>query len=312
MNRSTRDSITRDELVADLSSLGIESGASLNVMVSLRSIGSIVGGAKTFIDALLDVVGLDGTLVTNSYVPVFPLPLSEEHAAKVSDRSTPSYAGAVANAMISYPGSHRSRHPVQKYAAIGKNAEELMQNHGPENYAYDVLRVLAETGGRLLKVGPDDQVPGVATTHTAIWKLGLHQRRPRAGINYRNESGELITFERDWPAVCSDAYLRFMPLCREAGTFITEGYVGHAEAKITDMGKTLDFQVQLLSKDPLFLLCDDPVCRICRFDWEFSDGSLVSYWFHRGVRYLHRQVGALTGSRSSAQRHGELRINEAN
>jgi aminoglycoside 3-N-acetyltransferase len=290
MPTSTDLPITREQLAADLERLGVKRGDLLNVMVSLSSVGVIAGGARTFIDALLDVVGPEGTLVTNSYVDVYPLPLSEEDAAKISDRWTPSYAGAVANAMIHYPGAYRSRHPVQKYAAVGRRAEELTQNHGPNSFAYDVLRIMAETGGKLLKVGPDDIVLGVATTHSAIWKLGFQQQRPRAGINYRNGNGELLTFERDWPGVCVEAYHRFMPLCREAGTFLSEGRVGHAEAKIIDMGKTLNLQIEILSKDPTFLLCEDPVCTICRLSWDFSDGSPAAFWFHRALKYLRRRL----------------------
>jgi aminoglycoside N3'-acetyltransferase len=287
----TSDPITREQLTVDFKRLGIKQGDTLDVMVSLKSIGKIVGGAKTFIDALLDVVGPDGTLVTNSYVHVYPLPLSKEDAGKISDRWTPSYAGAVANAMIHYPGACRSRHPIQKFAAVGKRAKELIENHGPDSFAYDVLRVLAESDGKLLKVGPDDQVQGVATTHTAIWKLGLRQNRPRAGINYRNDKGTLVTFERDWPGVCADTYLKFTSLCRDAGTFICEGRVGHADGQITDMGKTLNLQIELLSEDPTILLCDDPICQYCRLGWEFANGSAVGVWFHRGILYLRRQIG---------------------
>jgi aminoglycoside 3-N-acetyltransferase len=291
MTTLNNDLITRDQLVSDLERLGVRRGDLLDVMVALRSVGKIEGGAKTFIDSLLDVVGPEGTLVTNSYISVYPLPLSKEDAGKISDRWTPSYAGAVANAMIHYPGSFRSRHPVQKFAAVGRRAEELTQNHGPDSFAYDVLRVLTETGGKLLKVGPEDKVLGVATTHTALWKLGFQQERPRAGVNYRNEKGEVVTFERDWVGVCSGAYMKFIPRCREAGAVLSEGRIGKAEAKITDMGKTLKLQLEILSKDPEFLLCDDPLCMLCRLGWEFSDGSAAVFWFHRGIQYLRRRFG---------------------
>jgi aminoglycoside N3'-acetyltransferase len=280
--------------------LGVNQGDLLDVMISLKSIGTVMGGAKTVIDALVDAVGPEGTLVTNSYVRAYPLPLSKEDAGKISDRWTPSYAGAVANAMIHYPGAYRSRHPVQKYAAVGGRAEELTQSHGPDSFAFDVLRIVAETGGKLLKVGPEEKVLGVATTHTAIWMLGLRQRYPSVGINYLDEDGELLTFERDWAAVCSSRYIKFMPVCREKGAILSEGRVGLAEGKITDMGKTLALQLDLLSNDPTFLLCDDPLCLLCRLSWDFSNGSLVSVWFHRASRHLRRRIESIFGSRSLA------------
>ena len=171
--------VTKDRLVADLKNLGVRPGDLLNVKVSLKSVGYVEGGPNTLIDALLEVVGPEGTLVSDSFVNVYPLPLSKKNAKKISDRWTPSYAGAVANAMIKYPNAFRSLHPVQKFVAIGAMAEELTQNHTPDSYAYDVLRVMCETGGRNLKLGTDEKVVGVGTTHVAIGALGFHQKRSR-------------------------------------------------------------------------------------------------------------------------------------
>ena len=98
--------IDRRQLFRDLRTLGVRTGDLLNVKASLRAIGPIEGGAATLIEALLEAVGSEGTIVADSFVNVYRLPLSSEDAEKIVDQSTPSYAGALANAIIAHPRSH--------------------------------------------------------------------------------------------------------------------------------------------------------------------------------------------------------------
>lgn len=273
--------ITKDHLAVDLKNLGVRPGDLLNIKVSLKSVGYVDGGPETLIDALLEAVGPEGTIVSDSFVRVYPLPLSEENAKKISDRWTPTYAGAVASAMIEYPIARRSLHPVQKFSAIGALAEDLTQKHTPESYAYDVLRRMCDMGGRNLKIGADEKVVGVGTTHVAIGELGFQQKRPRTGVNYRNEKGEIVTFKRNWSGACAEGLINFVPLYQAAGAVISESRVGKAPSKITDMRKTLDIELAVLSVDPTFFFCDDPACISCRSSWEFSTGSRLSAICHR-------------------------------
>ncbi len=268
--------ITKDRLVNDLTKLGVKEGDLLNVKASLKSIGYIEGGANTLIKALLEVVGEKGTIVTDSFVNCYPLPLSKKHRVIISDKDTPSYAGAVANAIINYPGSFRSTHPIQKFSAVGKDAEELMNNHTPESYAFDVLRVLIENGGKNLKLGTDEKVYGVGTTHVAIGKLKLKQKRRAVGINYYDDSGEIKTFKLNW-AGAGHGFNNFIPLYRKVGAILNEGYVGYAPSKITDMKMTFDVEIDELKKNPKIQLCSAKDCVDCRLSWGFSEYDFARF-----------------------------------
>ena len=52
-----------ERLVSDFKSLGIKEGDVLLVHSSLSSMGNVEGGADTVIDALLEVLGKEGTLL---------------------------------------------------------------------------------------------------------------------------------------------------------------------------------------------------------------------------------------------------------
>jgi len=282
--------IDKKRLVKDLEALGVRKGDLLNVKVSMTSIGYVVDGSKTLIDALLEVIGPKGTIVTDSFVNFYPLPLSKDNARRISDRYTPSYAGALANTMIYRPDAFCSTHPIQRFVAIGARAEELMENHTVESYAYDVLRVMAESGGRNLKIGTDEKVVGVGTTHVAIGLLKFHLNRRREGVNYYDyKSGQIRLYERNWSGVCSEGFNKFLPLYRKGGAVLSEGKVGNADSKITDMKKTLEIEIETLSKDPKFFFCDDPTCTDCRLGWNFSSGSIISvrlYKLHKGAKII--------------------------
>lgn len=267
--------ITKEKLVDDLRNLGIENGTLLHLKVSLSSLGFVEGGAETVVEALLEAVGEKGTIVSDAFLDVYPLPLSRKAGKIISDLDTPSYAGALANAMVRHPKMERSRHPVQRYAAIGAQAKELMHAHTPDKNPYEPLRVMSEIGGWNLKLGSDEKVVGVGTTHVAIQLMGFKQKRSRAGINYRDENGEVKTFERNWAGGCDIGFANFLPMYHENGGVLSEGTVGEAYAKLTDMKKTLEIEMREMKKNPASFLCDRPHCRQCRTTWEFSYGEYV-------------------------------------
>jgi aminoglycoside 3-N-acetyltransferase len=55
--------LTRDQIVSDLLTLGVEQGRPLLVHASLRSIGWVDGGAAAVVAALREAVGGSGTVV---------------------------------------------------------------------------------------------------------------------------------------------------------------------------------------------------------------------------------------------------------
>ncbi|MDF1487300.1 aminoglycoside N(3)-acetyltransferase [Tessaracoccus caeni] len=134
--------VTRSQLVADLRSLGLPAGATVMVHTSLRSLGWVIGGPQTVLEALRDAVGPEGTLVmpTQSWQLCDPAMLEEapsewwptirENLPLYDPAVTPSQTmGAVAELFRTTPGALRSPHPHRSITAAGPKAAQITASH---------------------------------------------------------------------------------------------------------------------------------------------------------------------------------------
>ena len=99
--------------------IGVKRGAIVSVQSSLSQFGYIPGGAKTLVEALLEVLGPRGTLCmpTHSLSVLGVEPYDPRHSRSV--------VGAVSEYFLRHPGVIRSPHPTHSVAAIGPAARAL-------------------------------------------------------------------------------------------------------------------------------------------------------------------------------------------
>lgn len=141
--------LTKQSLITAFRGAGLSDGDPVLVHSSLRKLGPVEGGADTVLDALLESIGPDGTLVlpthtwkvVNAAQPVFHQTL------------TPSNVGVLTNVFRQRPGVLRSLHPTHSVAAFGPRAAALVEGHErdetpcPAAGAYGRLR---DWGGKIL------------------------------------------------------------------------------------------------------------------------------------------------------------------
>ncbi|GCE14700.1 aminoglycoside N(3)-acetyltransferase [Tengunoibacter tsumagoiensis] len=138
---------TRESLAIDLRTLGLQAGMIVIIHSSLRSIGWTCGGPVAVVQALMDVITEEGTIVmptqTGNYsdpaqwqnppVPPEWLPTLYEAMPAFNPLTTPSYKmGQIVEAFRTWPGVVRSNHPLVSFAAWGRHASEIVERQSLE------------------------------------------------------------------------------------------------------------------------------------------------------------------------------------
>jgi len=118
------------DLVKYFHASGLRRGDAILIHSSLRSLGYIKGGAKTVIEALMQTVGEEGTLL----FPTFTIDASMQNTLSndqyiFDPETSPSTVGSITNAFLKFEGVSRSIHPTHSVAAWGKNATYITSEH---------------------------------------------------------------------------------------------------------------------------------------------------------------------------------------
>jgi len=159
--------VTRQRLVADLRELGLKPGDTVLLHAAVGNVGWIAGGADQILHALFDVLGDGGTLMMyigwdgSPYDVTFGAPEIPEALQQAwppfdpsTSRAVPAW-GILGEHLRTWPGSVRSAHPDSSFAAVGRLANDLLNDH-PLQYGMgerSPLDRLCEQGGKVLLLG---------------------------------------------------------------------------------------------------------------------------------------------------------------
>lgn len=137
-----------DNLIASFQAIGLQPGDILLVHSSYKSFGGVEGGPQTVIDALLAVLGNEGTLI----MPTFNFDFCKGEPWNV--RTTPSHMGAITNMVREHPEAKRVFHPIYSFAILGKHAEFLTKERYKSSYgANSLFAKLRELDGKIMVIG---------------------------------------------------------------------------------------------------------------------------------------------------------------
>ena len=222
---------------------------------SLSSLGQVDGGADTVIDALLEALGSEGTLL---------MPTHPARDGRTFDPDTvPSDMGTISETFRLRPGVLRSRHPYHPVAAFGARAEEMLRDHersaipdGPET-PYGRLVTL---DGWVLHIGCD--LDTLTLLHTVEAELDLPYLR-ELEMKYVDVQGETQTLHiKRCPGGHRGGVLKFDRLFQEEGA-MTLGRIGRAVCRLLSAPKTAAIMRREMARDPSFALDDNPNCAYC-------------------------------------------------
>jgi len=255
---------TRESLAADIRALGVAPGDIVYVHSSLKSIGSIEGGAETLIDSFLDVLGAAGTLA----VPTHTLNFTDLVPTPYDVANSPSHVGMFTEIVRKHPNALRSGHATHSSAAIGQQAAFLTANHAQNNpvgYESPLHRIYRENGKVLL----------LGVTHSA--NTMLHLAEYLAGVpyiklhynakwgsttHYLDENGMVQTAEVTEFTGCSSGFPLIEGIMKRAG-YLQYGKIGKATCQLMSARALVGEAVTIMHEQPSFFMCHRDHCPCC-------------------------------------------------
>jgi aminoglycoside 3-N-acetyltransferase len=244
---------TRYTLAEDLWRLGVQSGMTLIVHSAMSRLGWVAGGPVAVIQALLDVLTEDGTLVmpahsgdfsdpshwANPGVPESWWPIIRETMPPFDPVLAPTRGmGRIAETFRSWPGARRSNHPTVSFAAWGKHALQITEHH-----SLDFPLGEASPLARLYDLGAFILLLGVGYDNCTSMHLGENRSKVypvttqgspimRAGERLWQYYEEYEENSEGFPVIGA-AY--------EQEEQVISGKIGSAESRLVSLPKLVDF-----------------------------------------------------------------------
>jgi aminoglycoside 3-N-acetyltransferase len=249
--------LTVERLTEDLRTLGVEEGDTLLVHSSMSSLGWVAVGPPTAVDALMEAVTPEGTLVMPTHSPQYTDPADWQHPPVPDDweetvrTERPPYrpavtptrgVGAIAECFRTYPEAHRSQHPTYSFAAWGADAEDIVADH---SYYHGLgknspLAAVYDREGTILMLGTDHDTNTSfhLAEHRADREQGVStQSAPVLDAEGETERVEFEELEYDSDDF-ADAGRDFEETHPEA---VTRGQVGAGTAELVSQRTLVDY-----------------------------------------------------------------------
>jgi len=248
-------SINLNDIVADLQQSGINRGETVLVHSSLKSIGYVEGGADTVIDAFIEVLGTEGTLLFPSFQKGSEFFLVDR-GCRFDVRTSPAEIGKITEVFRQRPGVIRSLNPTHCTAGIGKYAATLLADHDkcPVACGWDSpYHRITEGDGKIVLLG---------TTHDSNTTLHFVENCYGAptvcSIEYDpvvidQYGNEIIVPTYPHMPQLPRRYNQVEPFLVDAG-IQTSGRVGKAECKIINARAMVELIGGMIKANPVFLI----------------------------------------------------------
>jgi aminoglycoside 3-N-acetyltransferase len=253
----SREPLTVASLVEQFWRSGLRPGQTVLVHMAMSKLGWVIGGPEAVILALLEVLSPRGTLMMPAHtpdnsepadwqdppIPESWKPLVRAHTPAFNPQTTPTRTmGAVAELFRTWPGTLRSTHPMDSFAARGPNAEFLIHDHRLEEGVGERSPV-----GRLYELDGYVLLLGVGHGNNTSLHLAEHRAVYPGKRPLRTGSAMLVDGRREWVAFetlfLSERDFKQLGRAFEAAAQVKVHRVGLAEARFFRQRALVDYAV---------------------------------------------------------------------
>jgi len=254
---------TIKSLEKDLRTLGVKKGDVLLVHASLSKIGWVCGGAQSVVNALMNVIGDEGTLVMPSHsgdwsdpaqwgnppVPKEWYQMIYQNMPAFDSRITPTRGmGRIAELFRTYPEVMRSNHPQVSFCAYGNKSEAIVKEH-PLTPQFGMNSPL----GKLYKLKAKVLLLGVGYDSCTSFHLSetVADGMPRIkmGTSINEEGKRLWKWFKDFDYDADD--FKEIGKSFEEEKEVQKGKVGNAKSKLFHSREGVDFASEWLKMNRL-------------------------------------------------------------
>lgn len=255
--------ILKEDIISELRRIGLNNGDTVMVHTSLTSMGYVCGGAQTVIEALLEVVGENGTIMmpTQSWKNLDPetgvhwdadekdWDLIRENWPAYDKNLTPTNTmGAVAEMFRQWPGTIRTNHPARSVAANGPLASYLAADHEYSNIfgVGSPVDKLYERDGKvlLLGVGYDKNT----SIHLADFRAEYPSKHNCVEHSAVMEDGKRVWKAYETLFVDGEDFDE-IGAAYEAAHEVSKGKIGNAVIRLMRQRELVDFSVSWIEKN---------------------------------------------------------------
>ena len=240
----------------DLQALGLKTGMTVIVHSSLSSIGWVSGGAVAVVEALMNVITEEGTIIMPTQTSDLsdpknwlrpPVPenwwqIIRDNVPAFHPDITPTRAmGKVVECFRTYPNVKRSKHPLNSFAAWGKHAEAIIAEHSLSISfgEYSPLKKIYDLDGYVLLIGVG--YDSNTSIHLSEIRTGAREL-VKVGAPII-ENGVRVWKEFDEMDYDSDAFVEIGKEFEHTGSVIIDK-IGNATCRLMKQREVVDFGVQ--------------------------------------------------------------------
>lgn len=255
--------INKQEIINDLKKLGLEKGDIVIVHSSLKSMGYVCGGAQTVIEALIEIVGKEGTIVmpSQSWKNLDPETgahwevnqedwdyIRENWPVYDRDLTPTNTMGAIAEMFRKWPDSIRTTHPARSFCALGNKAQYI-------TYKHDLSDIFGEESplGRLYELNAKVLLIGVGYDKNTSLHLADVRAEYPGKHNCIEHSAVLENGKRVWKAY-ETLYVDGEDFVEIGNSFEKEykvsiSGIGDATCRLMNQRELVDFAVRWIEEN---------------------------------------------------------------
>jgi len=254
--------VTQQDIEDGLKRVGLRSGDCVLVHSSLSRFGHVEGGVDSVIDALLNIVGSDGTLMMSAITTSWKFVnecIRSSNEVRIADvqpfdpDNMKTWAGKIPESFRKRPGVIRSLHPTHSVSAYGKFAEEMCSGHenapGPCGKNTPYMRPGEMERGFILLLGVNHQsntaihgVEEIAELEYALYpKLCRIPIMTPSGIQEAHTRVHVSYLDRNLNAL-ETAYID--------GKAQTVTVIGDSYVRLINVKRMTEISLDALKKDP--------------------------------------------------------------